>query len=876
MVPHLSRLFKKIRFQVSLGLVTTFAIVTIFPAVAQISHRPEWQNPGESLEQQAVAPATPAELLDRGRQLYENSRFREATEILRQAVVEFEQVGDRVGQARSLSSLSLAYQALSDWERGEGAVSRSLRLSQDLPAAEIRGQALAAQGYLQQERQETEAALASWQQAEATYREIGDRTGLANSQFNQVRALQALGRYNSAKQQLEAMYLELTEQPNSPSKAQGLHRIGILLSVIGPLQPRSRGKTIDSATALQQGLAVARQLEDFDRMSQILLSLGRAAQQSKQSAAALDYYQQAAKIAPHSQTRLQAQISQLSLAIAQQQWQRAVLLIPTIQSDLAALPASRHSVSLATQLIESLSQLGKNASPVYLETAAQIAANAVRQGQSLQDLKAEALALKALGAVYEQTEQYSEAVELTEQSQQIARKVEAREVEALAWWQLARLRRQLGNTPGAIAACRHAFNLLETLRHNFAIDPNTIPFFSQTLDPFYRWFVSLLLETPSNLRGELKDANLKALQESRQVVESLQQAELESFFHESILTGQPGSIEAVDPSAAILYPIILRDRLEVILSLPGQPPRRYATEIARSELETRLNQMRQSLRITVPRQDRLRLYQQAYDWLVRPARADLEQHNIKTLVFVLDSEFRRIPMAVLHDGTQYLIEQYGVAITQGLQLMRSPSLNSLQLEAITAGLSQARQGFAPLPGVETELTTIAKTINTHTILNQDFTNQNLQDTVRLTPTPIVHLATHGQFGSSAEDTFILTWDKKVNVKELDSLLTVRNRDDRPPVELLVLSACQTAKGDRRSLLGLAGMAVRSGARSTLATLWSVRDAPTAQLMAAFYQHLGQPGATKAEALRQAQLQLLRGQYKHPLYWAPFVLVGDWQ
>jgi CHAT domain-containing protein len=111
---------------------------------------------------------------------------------------------------------------------------------------------------------------------------------------------------------------------------------------------------------------------------------------------------------------------------------------------------------------------------------------------------------------------------------------------------------------------------------------------------------------------------------------------------------------------------------------------------------------------------------------------------------------------------------------------------------------------------------------------------------------------------------------------LDTLLRAREQGELNPIELLVLSACQTATGDRRAALGLAGLAVRSGARSTLATLWSVNDRSTALFMVEFYRELGQPGVTKAQAVRNAQLALLKQpQYEHPYYWAPFILLGNW-
>ncbi len=151
----------------------------------------------------------------------------------------------------------------------------------------------------------------------------------------------------------------------------------------------------------------------------------------------------------------------------------------------------------------------------------------------------------------------------------------------------------------------------------------------------------------------------------------------------------------------------------------------------------------------------------------------------------------------------------------------------------------------------------------------------MQQQVAQEPFSIVHFATHGQFSSNAEDTFILTWSDRIQVKDFDKLLS--NRENNVPIELLVLSACKTAQGDERAILGLAGMAVRSGARSTIASLWSVSDRSTSQLMTEFYRYLNQPHINKAQALRKAQLSLLQNkQYQHPYYWSPFVLVGNWQ
>jgi CHAT domain-containing protein len=286
--------------------------------------------------------------------------------------------------------------------------------------------------------------------------------------------------------------------------------------------------------------------------------------------------------------------------------------------------------------------------------------------------------------------------------------------------------------------------------------------------------------------------------------------------------------------------------------------------------------MQQSLRPTSFTQERLPIAKQVYDLLLRSAEDKLAASDITTLVFVLDGSLRNLPMAALYDGQKYLIEKYSIALAPGLQLLQPQPLKRQQLKGLLGGLSEARQGFSALPAVALEVNQIESQIPAQVLLDQTFTSITLQSQLNAAPFPVIHLATHGQFSSKAEDTFILTWDDRINVKELDTLLRSREQGDLNPIELLVLSACQTATGDRRAALGLAGLAVRSGARSTLATLWSVNDRSTASLMVEFYRELGQPGVTKAQAVRNAQLTLLKQpQYEHPYYWAPFILLGNW-
>jgi CHAT domain-containing protein len=246
---------------------------------------------------------------------------------------------------------------------------------------------------------------------------------------------------------------------------------------------------------------------------------------------------------------------------------------------------------------------------------------------------------------------------------------------------------------------------------------------------------------------------------------------------------------------------------------------------------------------------------------------------------VLDGAFRSVPMAALYDGKNYLIEQYAIALSPGLQLLEPQVIANQRLRVLAAGLVQPPANFPAfpsLPAIPSEFKAIGQAgINTTQLLNQDFTQRSLEQKIKTTDFNVIHMATHGQFSSRAEETFVLAADGPINVTQFDTLL--RQQNATQPLELLVLSACQTAAGDNRATLGLAGAAVRAGARSTLASLWNVGDRSTAILMGEFYRELAQTKVTKAEALRRAQITLLKKypNYSRPNYWAPYVLIGNW-
>jgi CHAT domain-containing protein len=264
-----------------------------------------------------------------------------------------------------------------------------------------------------------------------------------------------------------------------------------------------------------------------------------------------------------------------------------------------------------------------------------------------------------------------------------------------------------------------------------------------------------------------------------------------------------------------------------------------------------------------------------YDWLVRPYADALAADDVDTLVFVPDGALRTIPMAALFDGEHFLVERIAVAVTPGLSLTDPRPLAPEALRLLAAGLSRPVDGFAALPNVTDELETIQSLIGGEILEDERFEIDRVRLEFETERPSVVHLATHAEFNGKSADSFLLTWDGRLTMDDLADVVRSRRFSDRP-LELLVLSACQTAVGDDRSALGLAGVAVRAGARSALGSLWSIADESTYRLVTGFYRELVSGAPSRAEALRRAQLELIADErFAHPFFWSPFLLISNW-
>ena len=813
-------------------------------------------------------------LIEQGKIYYDTGRFTEAVNLLKQAASIYQADGDKFNQAMILSNISLAYQKLGQWQEAEKAIDLSFNLLQHLPTNKVYAQSLDIKGSLQFAQAQFQNAIVSWQNAEKIYSQLNLQPALIQSRINQAQAMQALGLFLKAQKTLISVRESLEKQPNSILKSIGLRSLGDVFRIIGNVD--------ESKQVLQQSLNVASSMKANQEISETLVSLGntvRIQQEEDSKTSAIKYYQQAANTASsNSFLRLQAQLNLLNLLIEIENFNSAKQLIPVINAEVRNLTPSRQSIYTRINFAKTLQQFQdkitiKQSSQLNI---ARILSTAIQQAKTIKDKRALAYALGNLGELYEQTKQYKEAEQLTQKALNISNSIRAEDITYQLQWQMGRLSKEQGDINKALDFYHAAWQILKSLRSDLvAIDSNLQFSFRESIEPVYREYVDLILNNIEN-----KKQSEKQLIVAREVIESLQLAEIDNFFNSACFNTKVVLDDVVDKDnlkAAIIYPIILPDRLEVILKLPHSSLLSYSTSISKNQVEATIQKLRTDIEERKIGNDDRAQFHKLYTWLLQPAEKYLENNKIDSLVFVLDGSLRNIPPAALYDGKEYLIEKYSIALSPGLQLYELKPLQKTSLDVLTGGLSEKRLNFPKLDYVEQELQQIKSQVsNVKILLNQEFTSNTVEKQVNKKSYSVVHLATHGQFSSNSNETFLLAYDGRIKVKELSQWL--RNRKENLPkaIELLVLSACETAAGDNEAALGLAGVAIQAGARSTVASLWALNDASTAELMGQFYQELTKPNITKAQALRNAQLTLLKQEeYSIPYFWAPYVLIGNW-
>ncbi len=644
---------------------------------------------------------------------------------------------------------------------------------------------------------------------------------------------------------------------------------------------------------LDEAFSLAKTIDDSTLMANTLSSLGRLQAFRGDNPSAMQKYVESAihaKKASEFNLAAQSLSNAAMVAIENEEYTKAKLWLDEAVSNtnftLITRSQSYLLFNIGLSYINLIDRL-PNSQDIFLR-ANQVLERAKAIASTIESPEALSYAFGYLGKLHEEKKEYEQALHWTRRAVVEAQRVYAPEALYQWQWQAGRLLARLEDINDAIRSYRSATQSLGLIRQELSFGHGRYrSSLNEVIQPLYRELVDLLLQRADLLEEEPDGARVHMieglLEEARQAAEVIKEAELEDYFQDDCVAQEIASVRNLDDiskKAAIIYPILLETRVVLLVKLPYHPLEQFTVAVTKEKLEQEIKTFRLDLEDDTHwnhRDGAHRLYQ----WLVAPFAPYLTP-NIETLVFVPDGLLGTIPFSALYDGHKYLIQTYATAVAPILKVIAPKPLVSQQAKALIAGLSIPIAEFPQLSRVATEVKNVSQLFPGEQLLNQQFVIDQLAKKMQDTRITILHIASHANFGRDLQDTFILTSDferdnidKRLTMNKLEELVqSFRFREN--PLELLTLSACVTAAGDDRAALGLAGVAIKAGARSALATLWSIKDVAATKLISAFYRELRNPGTSKAVALQKAQNQLLaKRRFKHPAMWSPFLLINSW-
>lgn len=718
-----------------------------------------------------------------------------------------------------------------------------------------------------------EQAADIWQQAVRASHEAGHVSEEIDGRLALAQAYVSLGFHTRAAQTLDVAVVLAQGTKDRARQAAAVESLG---------QAYLAGGRPDVALeALHQAQPLAHDAGDLRRVASIVHSLASVQSALKQDQEASASYAEARRLAASTQADPLLATSTINggkVALRLGAWGEARTLFDEGLKLVQSFPDSHDKaydlISIGLGFEQLQAHLPDTGRRLHLQ-AAEVLEAAGHVATSVGDVRAASYALGHRGHLYELDRRYDETLLLTRLAINYAQQVHAPESLYQWEWQLGRVLKAQGKIDEAILSYQRAAELVQTLRPEMAAGTALAgASFREASGRLYFELADLLLRRSGATasRAEAQPYLINA----REAIELFKTAELRDYFADECVDAfqhHQTKLEDVSRQAAILYPIILPDRTELLVNLPDGMHRITVT-IGHEELKQEALAFRRALQKETTR-EYLRKGQRLYDLLLRPLEPEFSKFDINTLVVVPDGPLRTIPFSALHDGKQFLIAKYALATTPGLNLTDPKPLGREGIEVLSAGLTEGVQGFSPLPNTAGELEAISGLYKTHRLLNEEFRVPAFEQEMKTRPATIVHIASHGKFERDVRNSFLLAFDEKLTMDRLSQIVGLSRFRDQP-LELLSLSACQTAAGDDRAALGLAGIAIKAGARSALATLWFVNDEASSALVVEFYRQLKNPSLSKAQALRQAQLKLMENpDFQHPIYWAPFLLLNNW-
>jgi CHAT domain-containing protein len=747
------------------------------------------------------------------------------------------------------------------------------RTSGPVAAVEPSPDILMQQGLQAYQRGAFDQALAAWKQAAQLYEQTGKVREQSQALVQAAQASESIGQVAQAVQQLEVALALAQQTQDRAWTATVLENLG---------RAYLTARKPDAATQyLTQALEMATADGNPRLIAAIQNDMGLAQVALHQDADALASFTTSAEGAMAARDRALAVRAQVNAARVALKLNQPDAARNWLDQALDGLKNFEPSHDKATGLIQIglgyqqlLPAMPTMHAPLVLR-AAGVFVEAATVAQKIGDTRTLSYAEGYLGHLYETEHRNDEALQLTRRAVFSAQSANAPESLYRWQWQLGRLLADTGKLDEALAAYNYAVETLRPIRMEVASAQSAGSISGEESVRLLFFELADLLLNRASLTPDSKSAD-DYLRRARDTIETYKAAELRDYFRDECvdaLQARLTKLDTVSPTTAVIYPIVFPDRTELLVSL-STGLTRFSVPITATVLTQEVRTFRRLVEKRTTR-EYLPHAQKLYEWLIHPLESELIQQKVQTLVFVPDGVLRTIPFSALHDGTSFLIQKYAIALTPGLYLTDPRPLDREKIRFLAGGLTTSVQGFPSLPYVAEEMDSVRTLYQADQLLNEQFRTPLLEQELRESRYGILHIATHGKFSTDANDSFLLTFDGKLTMSKLDSLIGLfRFRQD--PLELLTLSACQTAVGDDRAALGLAGVAIKAGARSALATLWFINDEASAALIGEFYRQLHDPGVSKALALQRAQQKLLGDRvYEHPAYWSPFLLLNNW-
>ena len=485
--------------------------------------------------------------------------------------------------------------------------------------------------------------------------------------------------------------------------------------------------------------------------------------------------------------------------------------------------------------------------------------------EDIGDTLAKSYALVELGLWSEKTGNIKTALLYAHKAELLAQSRFAYESLYQAQWLAARIYRANGNINSALSYYRIAIASYDSsVTGSEYIRAERRLNFTREIEPMYREMLQLLLNEGTPNSSDLESALF--------IFDKLRLAQLQKYFGDGCFEVErqvlPISENLIDEKAVAYYSIILEDKTHFILSLADGTYFHHVVDSGRTEISELGRKWYFNLQNSASR-ELLTQSRQFYDIIIRPVEKQLQQINPETIVFIHDGILRNLPMAALYDGEQFLAEKWASVSSIGLNFKQN-SQAFFSSSTAAFGLGVKIGDWSLLEQVPKEIKTVAHITGGEEFLNEQFTTDSFELNLSTTNYLVVHVATHGYFGGVAENSFILAYDRYLYAKGLKDRLS----ESKGVINMLVLSACETAIGSELSALGIAGIALRSGVDSVLGTFWAVQDVEQPELIKDFYTNIYVHNLDKAKALQQLQIKQIQGK-THPAFWAAFNLIGDW-